>query len=148
MNKVLNWISILAAVIYWIFPMWVVFALLLFMPLAFLSNVNTITSSGFAGLNISHSLIGVIGLLTGISMLIPPFRRAYRKFPWLHSFIKILFVDFVILNIGEVVLNFGYQVQNNSRHAIFFTLMIVQIILCRVGMCIYFKLKPVKPIEA
>jgi biotin transporter BioY len=71
----------------------------------------------------------------------------YYALPWLYPFTKIFFADLVILNIGLTILNIGYEVDNSARHTTAFVLMIVQIIVCRIAMCIYFKLRPVRHIE-
>lgn len=135
------------ATIYFIFPMCFVLLLLIFIPISFISDVNSVRDSGFAGPNSAAPIIGMCGIFIGISLLIPLFRRMYRVLPWLYSFVKIFFVNLIILSIGITILNQGYQVNNNARHAKFFILMIVQIVICRIAMCIYFKLKPVKHVE-
>lgn len=135
------------AVIYFFFPMIFILLLLIFMPIGFLADVSSTMDSGFAGRNSAASFIGICGLFIGLSLLIPPFRRMYRALPWLYPLTKILYVNLIILCIGETILNFGYEVQSNTRHIIFLVLMLVQIVICRIGMCIYFKLKPVKYIE-
>jgi len=71
----------------------------------------------------------------------------YRVLPWLYSFVKIFYVNLIILGIGLIILNFGYQTQNNTRHTVFFILMILQVVICRLAMCIYFKIKPAKIIN-
>lgn len=147
MKSLKNILGNTVAAIYFIFPMSIVLLLLIFMPLGFLSDVSAIRDSGFAGKNIANSFIGVCGLFIGLSLIIPPLRKMYRALPWLYSFIKISYVNLVILCIGESILNYGYELQSDSRHTIFFILMIVQIIICRMAMSIYFKLRPVKNIE-
>lgn len=147
MKSLKNLLGNTAAAVYFIFPMSFVLLMLVFMPIIFLSDVSAIRSSGFAGQSESAAFIGVCGLFLGLSLLIPPLRKMYRVLPWLYSLTKIFYVNLIILCIGESILNFGYEVQSNSRHITFFILMIVQIIICRIGMCIYFKLKPVKNIE-
>lgn len=128
---------------YFIFPFSIILLVLLLMPLLFLMDVNAIMASGFAGPNLAASFIGVSGLFIGLSLLIPPLRKIYRVFPWLFPFVKIFFINFVILNIGLAILNFGYEISNEARHTTFFVLMIVQLVICRLGMSIYFRLRPV-----
>jgi len=147
MIKLKNILGSMTAAIYFIFPMSLILLVLLVMPLMFLSDVSAITDSGFAGPNTAGSFIGVCGLFIGLSLLIPPLRKMYLVLPWLYPFVKIFFVDLVILNIGISILNYGYQVNNKLRHQIFFFLMILQIVISRIAMCIYFKRKPVKPVE-
>jgi hypothetical protein len=147
MGKLKSLLGSTAAFIYFIFPMCFVILFLIIYPLGFMSDVSSIRGSGFAGPNNAASFIGVCGLFIGLSMLIPPFRKMYGVLPWLYSFIKIFFIDFVIVNIGIAILNYGYEVNNSTRHTIFYIMMIVQIIICRIIMCIYFKKKPVKYME-
>lgn len=135
------------AAIYFIFPMLFVILFLLFMPLFFLQQVNNIRASGFAGMDMTKMFISIFGLFIGVSLLIPALRKMYKVLPWLYSFIKILFINFIIFNIGISILNMGYQIQNETRHKIFLILMIVQIVVCRIAMCIYFKLKPANYME-
>ena len=77
-------------------------------------------------------------------MLVPAFRKCFRKLPWLYPYITILMADVTILSIGIELLNYGYQVQSDSRHTLFLWLMIVVIVVLRVAMCIYFHKKPMR----
>lgn len=147
MGKMGRFIGSILAVLYFIFLMSIVLLLLIFMPIGFLLDVNTIRGSGFSGPNSAAALVGVSGLIIGISLLIPPLRKMYRALPWLYSFTKIFFINLVILNVGLTILNIGYEINNSSRHTWFFILMIVQIVICRIAMCIYFRLRPVRHIE-
>lgn len=147
MKKLKGLLGSTVAAIYFLFPMSLVLLLLTFMPIGFLSDVSAVRNSGFAGQNISASFIGMCGFFIGLSLLIPTLRKMYRVIPWLYPFIKIFYVNLIILCIALSILNLGYEVRSNSRHTLFFILMIVQIIICRIGMCIYFKLKPVRHIE-
>jgi hypothetical protein len=58
--------------------------------------------------------------------------------------VKILFFDVAALSVGVMILNLGYEVQDESRHKLFFIMMLVQLILCRAAMCIYFSKKKVQ----
>lgn len=147
MKKLKSLVGNIVATVYFIFPMCLVLLLLIIMPLFFLMDVSTVRSSGFAGPNIATALIGTSGLFIGLSLLISPLRKMYRVLPWLYSFIKIFYVNLIIISIGLAILNIGYQVQNDARHTMFFILMLVQVLACRIVMCIYFKLKPAKHIE-
>jgi hypothetical protein len=147
MSKLKSVLGSAAAFIYFIFPMCFVLLFLIIYPLGFLMDVSSIRGSGFAGPNYAASFIGMCGLFIGLSMLVPPFRKMYGALPWLYSFIKIFFIDFIILNIGITILNYGFEVNNSTRHTTFYIMMIIQIIICRLVMCIYFKKKPIKYIE-
>ena len=139
-----NLLGNIVAVIYFICPMFFVLLILTFMPIAFLSDVSTVIVSGFSGQNIAAACISLCGLPISLSLLIPPLRKMYRVLPWLYPLTKIFYINLIILCAGLAILNFGYKVQNNTRHITFFILMIVQIFICRIAMCIYFKLKPVR----
>lgn len=133
----------MAAAIYFIFPMSFVLIILLFTPLMFFSDVSAIRTSGFAGPDLAISTISITGLFIGISLLVPALRKMYTVFPWLYSFVKIFFVTLVILNLGIAILNYGYEVNNPTRHTIFFILMIVFVVIGRLAMCFYFWHNPV-----
>lgn len=107
-------------------------------------DIQTIRSSGFSTTNIGLQLIGVLGLFIGLSLLVPALRKMYYKLPWLYSYVKIFYVNIVIMSIATLILNYGYEVQNSKRHSIFFILMVLQMVICRIGMCIYFNKKPVQ----
>lgn len=147
MKKIKNLLGYIIATIYFIFPMSLILLMLTFMPIFFLTDVSTVRSSGFAGQNTAGLFIGMCGLFTGVSLLVPPLRKMYRVLPWLYSFVKIFYVNLIILCIGLLILNFGYQTQNDARHTVFFILMILQVVICRLAMCIYFKTKPAKTIN-
>lgn len=86
----------------------------------------------------------IFGLVFGITMHVPAFRKCFRKLPWLYPYITILMADVTILSIGIELLNYGYQVQSDSRHTLFLWLMIAVIVVLRVAMCIYFHKKPMR----
>ncbi|CAG9623149.1 hypothetical protein [Sutcliffiella rhizosphaerae] len=143
MQRLIRLLGITFAALYFIFAMGLVIILLLITPLLFKNDVSVIRTSGFAGQNMSVELISVAGLFIGISLLVPVLRKVYDVLPWLFSFIKIFFVSFVILNIGTSILNYGYEINNPTRHTIFYILMIVFVIIGRLAMCFYFWKKPV-----
>lgn len=131
------------AFVYLIFPMSFILLILLVTPLMFFSDVSAIRTSGFAGPDTALPMIGVSGLVIGISLLVPVFRRIYAVFPWLYPFVKIFFVGMVIINIALSILNFGYQTGSDTRHTLFFILMIVFVVIGRLGMSFYFHRNPV-----
>lgn len=147
MKKLKSLLGGAAASVYFVFPMSFALLMLLIMPFGFFSDVRAIKNSGFAGPNMAASYIGICGLIIGPSLLIPPLRKMYRALPWLYPFIKIFYIDLIILNIGIAILNYGYQVDNAAHHTLFFSLMIIQVAACRFTMCIYFKSRPVKHVE-
>lgn len=146
MSKLRSILGSTAAFIYFVLVMWWILLMLLFAPLGLLMDIQTVRSSGFSTTNIGMSFIGIFGLFIGLSLLIPALRKMYFKLPWMFPFVKILFVDVIIMTVATFILNYGYEIQNNTRHTAFFIIMIVQIILCRIAMSIYFNKKPVKHI--
>jgi hypothetical protein len=42
--------------------------------------------------------------------------------------------------------NYGYEVQNSSRHTLFFILAILLMVVCRIAMGLYYYLRPAKPV--
>lgn len=147
MNKLKSALGSAAAIIYFICFMSITILLLILYPLMFTSEVNSIRNSGFAGPDDSIIFIGICGLFIGLSMIIPPLRKMYYALPWLYPFVKIFYVNLIILCAGVSILNYGYQTVNEARHALFYTLMIIQIIVSRIAMCIYFKIKPARFLE-
>lgn len=137
-------ISNIAAVL-WFFG--VLIWMLLMLPITLImlpSDITSIMDSGFGTQPIGFTFLLVFGLVFGITMLVPAFRKCFRKLPWLYPYITILTADVAILSIGIELLNYGYQVQSDSRHTLFLVLMIVQIAVCRIAMCILCHKKPMR----
>lgn len=144
MSKLKSYLGNTAAIIYFILVMWWMLLMLAIVPFTLLGNIQTIRSSGFSMANMGIMFMGLFGLFIGISLLIPAFRKMYYKLPWLFPYVKILYVNLVIMGVATLILNYGYEVQNSTRHTSFFMVMIAQIVICRIAMCIYFNKKPVK----
>ena len=108
------------------------------------TNIRTIWETGFATVTVGYAFLILFGLVFGFTMIVPVFRRCLKKLPWLYPYIVILMADALILTVAEEILNYGYQVKSDARHTIFSVIMVIQIIVCRVVMCLYFKKKPVK----
>ena len=139
-----RWISNIAAVL-WFFG--VLIWMLLMLPITLImlpSDITSIMDSGFGTQPIGFTFLLVFGLIFGITMLVPAFRKCFRKLPWLYPYITILTADVAILSIGIELLNYGYQVQSDSRHALFLVLMLVQIVVCRIALCILCHKKPMR----
>lgn len=142
-----KWISNILSVL-WFFG--VLVWMLLILPFAILMlpmDISTILESGFSTQTIGFIILLVLGLVFSITMFVPAFRKCFDKLPWLFPYIIILTADVTILSIGIEILNFGYQTQNDSRHTIFLVIMILQIVLCRIAMCIYCHKKPIKNVR-
>lgn len=126
----------------WFFGVLIWMLLLMpFVVLVYPSSLSVIIKSGFAGSTTGFAFIGVFSFFFGITLLVPAFRKCLKKLPWIYPYYILLFADIFILSIGEEILNFGYQVQNDIRHAIFIALVAVEIIVGRLIMCIYFHKK-------
>lgn len=137
-----KWLSNIAAFLWFI---GVLVWILLLMPIIILmlpSDISTIIKSGFGTQTIGFIFLMMIGLVVGITMLVPAFRNCFRKLPWLYPYVTILTADIAIIAIAEELLNYGYSVQSETRHTMFLIIMIVQIVVCRLGMCIYCHKKP------
>ncbi|BCN29870.1 hypothetical protein [Anaeromicropila herbilytica] len=105
-------------------------------------NQTSFTSFDF---DIFYSL-GSYCFIFGITFAIPILRKMYRAFPWLYPITLTILLDYVIIALGYMILSYGYQIINVSRNKMFFIIMIVQLVVCRVSMCIYFKFKPIRHI--
>lgn len=137
-------ISNIAAIL-WFFG--VLIWMLLMLPITILmlpSDITSILESGFGTQPIGFTFLLMFGLIFGITMLVPAFRKCFYKLPWLYPYITILTADITILAIGIEILNYGYQVQSDSRHTIFLILMIAQIVVCRIALCIFCHKKPMR----
>jgi len=144
MSKLKSNLGNIASIIYFVVVMWWMLLLLAIVPLTLFGDIKTIRSSGFSAPNVGIMFMGLFGLFIGISLLIPAFRKMYYKLPWLFPYVKILYVNLVIMGVATLILNYGYEVQSSTRHMSFFMVMIAQIVICRIAMCIYFNKKTVK----
>lgn len=143
MNKLKYLFQDPVTAIYFAFPMIPILIILIMTPLTFMIDIQTVIKTGFVETNLSFSTIGACGFFIGLSLLIPKLRKMYKVLPWLFSFVKIFYVNFVILSIGSVIMNKGYEIGDSSRHTMFFIFMAAEVVICRIAMCIYFKKKPV-----
>ncbi len=139
-----KWISNIAAVL-WFFG--VLVWMLLMLPIIIMllpSDISTIIESGFAKQTVGFIFLMIFGFIFGITMLVPAFRKCFRKLPWLYPYITVLMADLTILSMGIELLNYGYQVQSDSRHTFFRWLMFVVVVVLRSAMCIYLHKKPMR----
>jgi hypothetical protein len=144
MRKLIDVLGNIAAVIYFLVVMLLVIMFLIIAPILLIISIKDILVSGFSKEDLGMIYIVFPGLFIGISLFIPAFRRMYYKLPWLFPFVKILYLNDIILSIATMLLNYGYEVQDSARHTLFLFIMIGQIIICRVLMCIYFRKKKVQ----
>lgn len=144
MSKLKSFLGNTMAFLYFIFIMIWILLLLALVPFTLFMDIQTIRESGFSTTDFGMTFMAVFGLFIGISLILPMLRKMYYKLPWLLSYVKILYCNLVIMSVATYILNYGYEVQNSKRHMIFFILMIAQIVICRIGMCIYFNKRPVQ----
>lgn len=95
-----------------------------------------------ASIGIGSAIMTFISLFLMPSFFIPALRNIYKAFPWLLPFIILFSLNCFIFIGAMETLNKGYEVQSSARHYLFITLMLIQIIVCRLGMCAYFHYKP------
>lgn len=103
------------------------------------ADIPTIRASGFAVPSVPPPFIAIFGLFIGLSLSVPAFRKMYYKLPWLYPYVKIIYMDLVIVGVASMILNYGYQVQNPTRHNLFYILMLIQLVVCRLLMCVYLQ---------
>ena len=133
-----------AAIIYFITIMLGTIFLLLLAPIMLLVDISRIMESGFANTNTGMDSIWILGMFIGISLLVPPFRRMYYKLPWLFPLVKIFYVNVVITGIAVTIMNYGYEIQDEARHTMFFTLAIAVLVVGRFLMCLWFNKRKVE----
>jgi hypothetical protein len=111
----------------------------------FISDINAVLQSGFAKSNEKNMMVlGFMGFFIGMSLVMPALRRMYYKLPWLFPLVKILYLDVIILGVAAMIINYGYEVQDKTRHTVFFFIMLGEIIAGRLLMCRWFDKKKVK----
>lgn len=136
-----NWKSLLGTIAAWIYFLAVMtwlLPLLFIVPIMTLSDMATVVESGFSIPDTGIYYIAVFGLFIGLSLVIPVFRKMYDKLPWMFPYVKIMFINTIIVSVALLILNYGYEVQSDSRHSVWTIVMVVQIILCRILMSLYF----------
>ncbi len=143
-NTLKNALSNLVAILWFIGMVFPLILCLCFIPLGLFMDIDTIRTSGFSTTNIGFSMFGAFGLMLSITMMVPWFRKCFKKLPWLYSYVIMFMADILIITIGIAILNYGYEVQSEARHTLFYILMLAQMIICRLAMCVYLKLKPLK----
>ena len=137
-------ISNIAAAIWFFFPLMPMLLVLPIVLAQLFDRIIILIARGFSMQTESTVLLMIFGFVFGTTMLVPAFRKCFHLFPWLYPYITILTADFAIIAIGVDVLNYGYQVQSDTRHTFFFWLMIAQMAACRIGLCILCHKKPMR----
>lgn len=86
-----------------------------------------------------------VGMIMAITGFIPLFRKAYLIFPWIYPYSMILLMDNAIFALAAIILEKGFSVINDLSHMPTIILMIIQIVVCRLAMCIYWYKFPILP---
>lgn len=141
MKKILSNI----AAIVWFFAalLWMLLIMLLCL-IMIPTDISSMLKSGFGTQTAGFLFLLFFSFIYGITMLVPAFRKCFKVLPWLYPYTVILTMDIIILAVAEEILNYGYSVQNDTRHTIFFVIMIVQMVVCRLAMCLYCHKKTVR----
>ena len=137
--------SILSAIGFLALMGWVIFLLPIIPLKIILTDIGLVRavgfSRGFSGIADTVNFIWILGIPIALSLRIPAFRKMYYRLPWMYPYVKIYYLNLVIMAIALIILNYGYEVQNETRHTIFFILMLLEIVIGRVLMSIYFNWK-------
>ena len=128
----------------WFFGVLIWTLLIMFVAILsiFFGEIVDMLKFGFSSEPIGFVFLFLFGLVFGITGWVPAFRRCYYKLPWLYPLSTIMTMDLLILSIAEAILAKGLQVSNTSRHAATIIIMILQVVICRIVMCIYLKKNP------
>jgi lysylphosphatidylglycerol synthetase-like protein (DUF2156 family) len=106
------------------------------------SDIMGMIKSGFSSSTVGFVFLFLVGFVFWITGLVPAFRKCYYKLPWLYPLSMIMTMHLVILSIAEEILAKGFQVISTPRHVAAIVIMIVQVVGCRLIMCIYLKKNP------
>jgi hypothetical protein len=138
-DKISNILAVL-----WFFGvlMWTILFMIIVILMIFFADILGMLKSGFSTPTIGFVYCFLSGIVFAVTGWVPAFRKCYHKLPWLYPLSIILTMHLLILSIAEVILAKGFQVINTPRHTIVIVIVIIQMILCRVAMCIYLKKKP------
>lgn len=140
MKSILSFISTILSFVSFLYILFCVLLISL-MILMSISNISTVLESGFATAGDSLTILAIMCFLTAITFFFPPARNTYHYFPWLFPLVKILLVNLTIMSIAIGILNYGYQVKNDARHIMFIILMVLQLIISRALVSVYFSKK-------
>lgn len=131
-------------IIYIIGPMMLVVTLC---PIMLLKSIAQVVQTGFSSNGDAKFYIVVTSFFIILSIWIPWTRVFYNRFPWLLGYVKMSFINLVILGIASYILDYGYMVKNSGRHILFFIIMIIQIVVCRLVFSLYFNKNKIGPME-
>lgn len=108
----------------------------------FFINIVGMLKSGFPTQTVGFIFCFLAALVFSITGWVPALRKCYYKLPWLYPLCMMMTMHLFILSIAEVILAKGFSVINTPRHIAAVVIMIIQLIICRISMCIYFKKNP------
>lgn len=106
------------------------------------SDILPMLRYGFAISPIGLTLYFLFSLIFALTGVVPVFRKCYYKLPWLYPYSMIMMAHLLILGIGEEILNVGFSVMGQPRHAITIIIFVIQLVVCRFAMCIHFRKHP------
>jgi hypothetical protein len=86
--------------------------------------------------------IAMSAFILGFPLVIPFFKGMYNSFPWLYPLAKMLFINLAICYVGNGILDHGFEISDGARHFGYFLLLVLQLVLCRGLMSLYFAFKP------
>lgn len=122
--------------------LWTILLMFIGILVIFFGDIIVMLESGFSTSTIGFAFLYLSGLVFAITGWVPAFRRCYYKLPWLYPLSVILTMHMIILSVAETILAKGFQVISTPRHIVTIIIMIVQVIICRLLMCIYLKRHP------
>lgn len=130
--------------ILWFFGVliWTIFFTGIVIIMVFFMDIMGMINSGCSMSTIGFVFCFMASLIFAITGWVPAFRRCYYKLPWLYPLSMMLTMHLYIISIAEAILAKGYETMNPTKHTIALVIMIIQIIVCRVAMCIYLKKYP------
>jgi len=143
MSKIGNVISNIVSVL-WFFGviLWTLL-IMIFVFLIVIGDIKRTITTGFSSSAIGGMYMLLFGIVFFITGVVPPFRRCFYKYPWLHPFVTIYMMDLGILSLVESIIVKGYEVMSTPRHVISIILALAVLIGGRLLMCLYLKKRPV-----
>ena len=134
--------NIFAALWFFGILLWTILFGIIVLLMIFFADIIGMLKSGFATQTIGLVFCFLAGLIFAITGWVPAFRRCYYKLPWLYPFSMMLTMHLFILSIAEEILAKGFSVISTPRHIVTIVIMVIQVVVCRIGMCIYLRKYP------
>lgn len=144
MSRVMNIVSNIAAVLYFIFIMFWVSLILVSEICSLVMDMISVVSIGYSTSFSNAGTIVVLSFFIGLSLLVPAFRKIYYKLPWLLPFVIIMFVNLLILFVSNLLVHYGFESQNSLKHYAFIAIALIQLIACRLLMCFYLSKRKIQ----